>query len=238
GLEQTIAAFVWRGRRRGLIVGVAREGGNEERGGGEQDKYRNIVNSVMQLEHDIKACRLCAAQFLDTHTAHEPRPVTGLSTHAPILIAGQAPGMRVHQSGRFFTDPSGDRLRDWLGVSEEEFYNPMNFAILPMAFCFPGYTAKGADLPPPKICAATWRAQALEAMPQIQMAVLIGGYAQAWHLGKMGLTARVSEWRDHAPQVFPLPHPSWRNNGWLKKHPWFEAELLPELRKKVTELIR
>ena len=191
-----------------------------------------------KLIKDINACKLCSERFSETKTAHEPRPVTGLSDAAPILIAGQAPGMRVHQSGKFFTDPSGDRLREWLGVSDEEFYDPKNFSILPMAFCFPGYSEKGADLPPPKICAETWRKRALKKMPQIQMTVLIGGYAQAWHLGKMGLTARVSEWREHAPQVFPLPHPSWRNNGWLKKHPWFEAELLPELRAKVTDLIR
>ena len=187
---------------------------------------------------EIEACRICVDRFAQTKTGHEPRPVTGLSQEARILIAGQAPGARVHQSGKFFTDPSGDRLREWLAVSDDEFYDAKNFAILPLGFCFPGYSEKGADLPPPKICARTWRKRALDAMPQIELLILVGGYAQEWHLGKMSLTERVRAWRDHAPAVFPLPHPSWRNNAWLKKHPWFEADLLPALRKEVDRLIR
>ena len=192
---------------------------------------------MIKLEKDIRACRECAARFLKTKTAHIPRPVTQLSTKARVLIAGQAPGARVYESGRFFTDPSGDRLREWLGVSEAQFYAKYNFSILPMAFCFPGYSQKGADLPPPKICAKLWREKALTAMPQISCLILVGGYAQAWHLGKMSLTERVEKWREIAPAVYPLPHPSWRNNAWLKKHPWFEEELLPHMRQTISKLI-
>ena len=190
------------------------------------------------LKKEIEGCTICQDRFAQTHTGHSPRPITGLSQTAPILIAGQAPGARVHASGRFFTDPSGDRLRDWLGVDEAAFYNPSNFAILPMAFCFPGYSAKGSDLPPPKICAKTWRQKALNEMPQIECKILIGGYAQEWHLGKMSVTERVKSWRDLAPHVFPLPHPSWRNTAWIKKNPWFETELLPQLRSVIQELIK
>ena len=145
--------------------------------------------------------------------------------------------MRVHESGRPFDDASGDRLRDWLGIDREVFYDRNKIAVLPMAFCFPGYDAKGSDLPPPKICAATWHRRALEAMPQIRLKVLVGGYAHDWHLKAKGVTQTVQRWRDFIPDAVPLPHPSWRNTGWLKKHPWFEADVLPWLRGRVTELI-
>ena len=161
-----------------------------------------------------------------------------MSGTARILIAGQAPGARVHASGLPFDDPSGDRLRDWMGVDREVFYDRARIAILPMAFCFPGYDAKGSDLPPPKRCAALWRERALSAMPQVELTLLVGGYAQGWHLPgkKRPVTEVVRSWRDHLPGVLPLPHPSWRNTAWLKKHPWFEAEVVPWLRARVATL--
>lgn len=192
----------------------------------------------MQLAKDISACRLCADRFATTHTAHAPRPVVWFRPGARILIAGQAPGMRVHHSGQPFTDPSGDRLRDWMGVDDATFYDRDRVAILPMAFCFPGYNAAGSDLPPPKICANTWRAPLIEALGEVRLTLLVGSYAQAWHLGdKATVTARVAAWRDHAPATFPLPHPSWRNTAWLKRNPWFAAELLPALRARVAEVL-
>lgn len=146
--------------------------------------------------------------------------------------------MRVHLAGRPFSDPSGVRLRDWMGVSPEEFYDRDRVAIVPMAFCFPGYDARGSDLPPPPLCAATWRQTVLDQIGPVAVTLLVGGAAQGWHLpGRMGVTERVRGWRDHAPAVFPLPHPSWRNKGWLKKNPWFEAELLPVLRARLREVL-
>ncbi len=190
------------------------------------------------LARDLRACRMCVDRFATTHTAHAPRPVVWFLPEARILIAGQAPGMKVHHSGQPFTDPSGDRLRDWMGVDKRTFYDKDRVAILPMAFCFPGYDAKGSDLPPPKICAKTWRTPLLDALGEVRLTLLVGGYAQAWHLGdKASVTARVTRWRDHAPETFPLPHPSWRNTAWLKRNPWFEAELLPVLRARVAEVL-
>lgn len=191
----------------------------------------------MSLVSDISSCQLCAERFLDTKTAHAPRPVVWFQPGARILIAGQAPGARVHESGRPFTDPSGDRLRDWMGVGEDLFYDQSRVAIVPMAFCFPGYNAKGADLPPPTVCAKTWRSAALQEIGPVRLTLLVGSYAQKWHLGTKSLTETVTNWRDHAPATFPLPHPSWRNTGWLKKNPWFEAELLPALRHAVQEAL-
>ena len=190
---------------------------------------------LANLTKEISACRLCADRFAATRTAHSPRPVAWLSDTARILIAGQAPGARVHESGRPFTDPSGDRLRDWMGVDEATFYDKSKIAILPMGFCFPGYSAKGADLPPPKLCASTWRKPALAAMPQITLTLAIGGYAQNWHLGTKSVTDTVKDWRRFAPDVIPLPHPSWRNTAWINRNPWFETELLPELRRRIEQ---
>jgi len=192
-----------------------------------------------QLKAQIRTCRICAERFAATATAHEPRPVVWFRPSARILIAGQAPGARVHDSGRPFTDPSGDRLRAWLGLSEAEFYDKDRVAVVPMAFCFPGYNEKKADLPPPAICGRTWHAQVMAQLPDIRLRVLVGAHAQRYHLGVKGpVTQLVQGWRDHAPQVFPLPHPSWRNTAWLKKNPWFEAELLPVLQARVKELMR
>lgn len=192
----------------------------------------------MQLTDEITACRLCAARFAATATGHAPRPVAWFRPGARLLVAGQAPGLRVHDSGRPFTDRSGDRLRDWMGATEAEFYDLDRVAVVPMAFCFPGYDAKGADLPPPPICAATWRGRVLETLGDMALTLLVGGAAIRWHTGLRDVTGAVADWRAHAARgVFPLPHPSWRNTGWLKRHPWFEAELLPALRARVREVL-
>ena len=191
------------------------------------------------LLHRIAACRICADAFAATETAHEPRPVLWFRPGARVLIAGQAPGARVHETGIPFDDPSGERLRDWLGLERAAFYDRARVAIIPMAFCFPGY-ARGADLPPPPACARTWRAQALAHAGPFRLSLLIGGYAQKYHLGRAasgGVTRTVAAWRDFAPATFPVPHPSWRNTAWLKKNPWFEAELLPVLRARVKEVM-
>lgn len=190
------------------------------------------------LTAEIRACRLCADRFAATATAHEPRPVAWFAPGARILIAGQAPGARVHESGRPFTDPSGDRLRDWLGMDEATFYDQSKLAIVPMAFCFPGYNDKGSDLPPPPICAKTWRARVMDGLGDVRLTVLVGAYAIKWHLGlKAPLRDVVADWRAYAPGTFVLPHPSWRNTGWLKRNPFFETDVLPALRAAVKEAL-
>ncbi|MEX1660363.1 uracil-DNA glycosylase family protein [Thioclava sp. 15-R06ZXC-3] len=188
------------------------------------------------IHDEIRACRICAQRFRASQTHHEPRPVVWFERGAKVLIVGQAPGLRVHETGRPFTDRSGDRLRDWMGLDEATFYDRARIAIVPMAFCFPGYDAKGADLPPPAICAQTWRAGVMAELGTPDLTLLVGGAAQRWHLGTRNVTATVAGWRDHAPRVFPLPHPSWRNTGWLKRNAWFETDLIPALRAKVKEL--
>ncbi|TPP11365.1 uracil-DNA glycosylase family protein [Rhizobium glycinendophyticum] len=204
---------------------------------------------VDTLIHAISQCRLCRdcpAGGPQNRMPHEPRPVAYLSSTAKVLIAGQAPGLRVHESGIPFNDASGDRLRFWLGVDRETFYDRSRFAIAPMGFCFPGYNSEGHDLPPRRECAPHWRETVMRSMPQVELILAIGQYAQAWHLGgRRGrtMTETVERWRDTflantaGPRVLPLPHPSWRNTGWLKRHPWFEAEVLPVLRREVSLLI-
>ncbi len=200
----------------------------------------NGAGALAGLVAEVKACRACVNAPLKLPLPHEPRPVLVASTKARILIAGQAPGTRVHASGVPFADPSGARLRAWLGVTAEQFYDPQNFAILPMGFCFPGLDAHGGDLPPRKECAPLWRQRLLSMMPQIDLIVAIGGYAQKWHMqerARKNVTDTVFAWRealDLRPKTIPLPHPSWRNTGWLKRHSWFETELLPVLRKEVA----
>lgn len=182
---------------------------------------------------DIRACRLCE-RFL------EPRPVLHVTAKAKLLVVGQAPGMRVHKSGMSFDDPSGDRLRDWMGVDRDTFYDEHRVNIAAMAFCFPGYDAAGADKPPRPECAATWRERLYAARPAYDLTLLVGGHAQRWHLGdraRANMTETVEAWRDCGPRYIPLPHPSWRNNGWLKKNPWFETELLPVLRRRVRRVL-
>ena len=183
---------------------------------------------------DISACDICAP-----HLPHGVRPVLQPSPTAKILIAGQAPGRLVHETGVPFNDPSGDRLREWLGVTNEQFYDPAHFAIVPMGFCYPG-TGKSGDLPPRKECRERWHDQLFTAMPQIELKILIGVYALDYHLGdrqSKTLTETVKRWREFMPAALPLPHPSPRNNIWLKRNPWFEAEVLPALRQLVSELI-
>ena len=193
----------------------------------------------MTLQDEISACKLCAERFAATATRHLPRPVVWFEEPPQILIASQAPGLRVHEAGTPFWDRSGVRLRDWLGTDPDTFYDRSRIAIVPMAFCFPGYDASGSDLPPPPICHATWHDRVMTDMGDVPLTVVIGGYAHRWHLGpQKSVTATVQSWRDHAPRVFPLPHPSWRNTAWLKKNPWFEAELLPELRTAVKDALR
>ena len=191
------------------------------------------------IERDLKSCRICSDRFRDTHTSHEPKPVVWFRGGTRILIAGQAPGMRVYKSGIPFDDPSGDRLRDWMGIDRVAFYDRDRISIVPMAFCFPGYDEKGSDLPPPPICARTWHDKVLASLSDVRLTLLVGGYAHRRHLGvRTGVTETVTGWRDHAPAVFPLPHPSWRNNAWIKRNPWFETDLLPVLRARVQEVLR
>ena len=194
-----------------------------------------------RLTVKIRACRICVDNPVGQPLPHEPRPVLLPSSSARILLAGQAPGTKVHFSGMPFTDASGDRLRSWLGVSAEEFYDTEKFAIVPMGFCFPGQDAKGSDLPPRRECAPAWRAPLMALMPQIDLVLTIGSYAQSWHMGearRSSLTETVRDWRaiwdtPASLKVLPLPHPSWRNSGWLKQNPWFEMDLLPFLRSEI-----
>jgi uracil-DNA glycosylase len=193
----------------------------------------------------ISACRICRDTPVGKPLPHEPRPVLRPSTTARICICSQAPGVRVHASGMPFTDPSGDRLRAWLALSPQEFYDEARVAIVPMGFCFPGHDASGGDLPPRRECAAAWHERLFALMPQLQLILLIGGYAQRWHLGPAGqgtMTEIVSGWeRQLAAKVRPrrvaLPHPSWRNNAWLTANPWFERNMLPKLRRQIRQLL-
>ena len=183
-----------------------------------------------ELQRDIRSCNLCA-----DHLPLGPRPVLQVSRTARILIAGQAPGRKVHETGIPFNDPSGDRLRDWLGLGREEFYDAARIALVPMGFCYPG-TGKSGDLPPRPECAEAWRHRVLSELRAVELTFVIGQYAMAWHLGsraKATLTETVKDWRTHGPAVWPLPHPSPRNNLWLKRNPWFECEVIPELRERV-----
>lgn len=199
-----------------------------------------MTDTLARLRDEISACRRCADRFAATATAHAPRPVPWFATGARILVCGQAPGLRVHHAGKPFCDPSGDRLRRWMGIGADVFYDLSRVAVLPMAFCFPGYDATGADLPPPRLCSETWHARVMAALGERPLTLLIGGYAQRWHLGKAargGVTRTVADWRAFEPRIFPLPHPSWRNTAWLRRNPWFEADLVPALRARVEEVL-
>ena len=195
-----------------------------------------MVQDTGALLEEIRACTLCAA-----HLPLEPRPILQAHRSARILIAGQAPGRITHHKGRPFDDPSGVRLREWLGVGEAEFYDPERFAIVPMGFCFPGYDAKGGDKPPIKRCAATWRAELLQELPNISLTLLIGKYAQNWHFPEtrnQSLRSIVMEFDHYLDKgVLPMPHTSWRNNRWLKQNPWFDDKVLPELRRRIRTLL-
>lgn len=192
------------------------------------------MESFTQLLHDVRRCAICSE-----HLPLGPRPILQLHPHARILVAGQAPGRKVHESGVPFADASGDRLREWLGLSPEVFYDQRRVAILPMGFCFPG-TGKAGDLPPRPECAPEWRDRLLRHLKNLKLTLVIGRYAQAYHLPDAGesVTGTVQSWREHWPSVVPLPHPSPRNNIWLKRNPWFEKELLPRLRTRVARVLK
>ena len=189
--------------------------------------------ATRHLLEEIQACTLCAP-----HLPHGVRPVVQLDEGARILIAGQAPGRRVHASGVPFDDPSGDRLRTWLDLSRDVFYDPKRVAILPMGFCYPGTVTSG-DLPPRRECAPAWRARTLGSLPRVGLTVVLGAYAQRYHLNPVppSVTQAVADWERYWPSQIPLPHPSPRNQGWFKRNPWFESDVLPTVRGRVRELL-
>lgn len=202
------------------------------------------------LAAEIRACRVCLDRPSGRPLPHAPRPVFRGQRSARILVAGQAPGTRVHASGMPFTDPSGVRLRAWMGVDEATFYDAARIAVVPMGFCFPGQDAKGGDLPPRRECAPLWHDRLMPHFAELDLVLAIGAYAHRYHLARLGLAAHLrstltetlSGWAgiyasSRAPRVLVLPHPSWRNTGWLKRNPWFEAELVPVLRAEVARLL-
>ena len=200
----------------------------EGRAGGQHLKLDQLVT-------EIRACTLCSP-----YLPLGPRPIIQVSQSAKILIVGQAPGSRVHETGIAFNDPSGDRLRDWMGIDKSVFYDETQIALVPMGFCFPG-TGQSGDLPPRPECAQTWRDKLLQQLPHIALTIVVGQYAQAWHLKKQvkeNLTETVRAWKEYAPLIIPLPHPSPRNNIWLKKNPWFEVEILSTLQAKVKSILQ
>jgi uracil-DNA glycosylase len=190
--------------------------------------------TLASLLGEVRACTACAA-----HLPHGPRPIVQAHVSARILIAGQAPGRKVHDSGIPFDDASGERLRQWLGITPEVFYDARRIALVPMGFCFPG-SGRSGDLPPRAECAPRWRAPLLSHLKNLRLTLAVGQYAQASHLPHDGasLTAAVQAWRREWPRLLALPHPSPRNNLWLKRNPWFERELLPLLRARVAEVLR
>ncbi|WP_353236354.1 uracil-DNA glycosylase family protein [Diaphorobacter ruginosibacter] len=207
---------------------------------------------IDELAAAIRRCRICV-EHPDKGRAlgHEPRPVFQVARTARICIASQAPGIRAHESGIPFSDPSGVRLRQWLDIDERTFYDASRIAILPMGFCFPGFDAHGGDLPPRPECARTWQDSLLAGLPDLRLLLLVGSHAQRWHLRRrqapgefwrLGVNETVRRWREiegsaTAPRCIVLPHPSWRNSGWLKRNEWFEEQLLPELRRQVHALL-
>ncbi|MBY0562345.1 MAG: uracil-DNA glycosylase family protein [Hyphomicrobium sp.] len=206
------------------------------------------ANALDALVRSIRACRVCRDNpRYGQPLAHEPRPILQISKTARICIVGQAPGTRVNKSGRPFDDPSGVRLRQWLGIDETTFYDSSKVAIIGMGFCFPGLRPDGSDLPPRRECAEIWRAALFAQMRNVKLLVIIGGYAQRWHLGQksaqQGVNQTVQQWRDvydagSSIRRIPLPHPSWHNNKWLERNTWFDTDLLPVLRADVRRLLR
>lgn len=191
--------------------------------------------ALSSLLAEARACRAC-----ERHLPAGPRPVLRASVSARLLIVGQAPGTRVHETGIPWNDRSGDRLREWLGLDRETFYDERRVAIVPMGFCYPGTDPRGGDRPPRPECAPLWHDRLLSLMPDVELVLLVGSYAQRRYLSPAPgttLTRTVEDWRAFPPRYLPLPHPSWRNTGWIARHPWFEAELLPELRRRVRLLV-
>lgn len=199
---------------------------------------------LVRLLDEIRRCRICVDAPVGRPLPHEPRPVVQAQATARIAVCGQAPGTRVHVSGKPFSDASGERLRAWMGVTPEEFYDATRIAVVPMGFCFPGLDAKGGDLPPRRECARAWRAKIFAQLPKLELVLLVGGYAQKWHLGAAAgkVSDVVASWRAFVgaatgPRIYPLPHPSWRNNAWLKRSDWFDRDLLPELQRDVSRCL-
>ncbi|MFT7562046.1 MAG: uracil-DNA glycosylase [Flavobacteriales bacterium] len=191
------------------------------------------VRDISSVLNAVRACTLCEDLALG------PKPILQLNPAAKILIVGQAPGRKTHHKGIPFDDPSGDRLRDWMGVARDTFYNDSAIAILPMAFCYPG-AGKSGDLPPPRQCAEQWRIQLLSLWPNVELTLVIGQYALDWHLAKLQartLTETVGQWQNYWPKLLPMPHPSPRNNRWLKTNPWFSSDVLPKLKLQVESLL-
>jgi uracil-DNA glycosylase len=189
--------------------------------------------SLLQVAREARACRRCEKLL-------EPRPVFRAARSARLLIVGQAPGRRVHETGIPWNDPSGDVLRGWLAMDRDAFYDTSRIAIVPVGLCYPG-TVDGADLPPPRQCAPLWQPRFRAALPAVRLTLLVGRYAQLYWLGahdKHSLTDTVRAWREVLPEFFPLPHPSWRNKAWLARNPWFEAEVIPALRRRVNACMR
>ncbi len=187
-----------------------------------------------RLMGEVRACRICAASL-----PLGPRPAVRGLVSARLLIISQAPGTRVHETGLSFNDRSGDRLRDWLGIDRDTFYDESRIAIMPQGFCYPGRYPRGGDLPPRRECAPQWHPRLLAAFTHIELTLLVGSYAIDHYLGRRpaGMTERVAAWRDYLPRYLPLPHPSWRTIGWEQRNPWFGAELLPELKRRVAALL-
>jgi uracil-DNA glycosylase len=193
-----------------------------------------MIESFDLLVDDVRTCTLCAHEL-----PLGPRPIVQLDPRAKILVVGQAPGRKAHAAQSPFQDASGDRLREWMGISRELFYDSRSLAIVPMGFCYPG-TGSSGDLPPRPECAPAWHAKILDQLEHLQLTLLIGRYAQNYHMPGVGrsVTETVKSWRDHWPLVLPMPHPSPRNNIWLKRNSWFEEEVLPELRRRVATILR
>lgn len=207
-----------------------------------------LSSEIDGLAARIRACRICIEHPLKTPLPHEPRPVLHVSSAAKLLVASQAPGTKVHATGISFNDASGDRLRQWMNVSRDVFYDASKVAIIPMGFCFPGQNEAKGDLPPRPECRATWHDELFANLPQIETVLAIGRYAQSYHFERVGrplpkkitLDEVIRNWRDfagEAPRIIPLPHPSWRNIGWVKRNPWFETEILPMMRQAVVDAL-
>ena len=198
-------------------------------------KISGDMSTLQTLVNEISACQICSGEL-----PLKPRPVLQVDQRARILVAAQAPGRKVHETGIPFNDPSGDRLRDWMGIPPATFYDPSKIAIVPMGFCYPG-SGKTGDRPPRPECAAAWRVELLGKLPDLQFTLVIGQYAAAYHLRSIHmstLTETIKAWRNYWPTIVPLPHPSPRNQIWLRKNPWFSRDILPALRKRIQEVLR